>query len=87
MKLSKAQLEFIKSERARLDARAKDLDSFGKDLYKSATLSADRSKINFDRWFFNHIIKLHNIEVEAEKASFEDLKNQVEEEFKDGFVK
>lgn len=72
MKLSKDQLNYIKNERARMDARMKDLDSFGDDIYKSGTLTAERSRIHYDRWFFNHILKLHKIEVEAEKESFED---------------
>lgn len=65
MKLSKAQLEYIQSERARM----KDLDTFGDDIYKSAKLSAERGRIHYDRWFYNHILKLHSIEVEAEKAA------------------
>ena len=69
MKLSKAQLEYIQSERARMDARMKDLDTFGDDIYKSAKLSAERGRIHYDRWFYNHILKLHSIEVEAEKAA------------------
>ena len=69
MKLSKAQLEYIQAERARMDARMKDLDSFGDDIYKSDKLSAERGRIHYDRWFFNHILKLHKIEVDAEKAA------------------
>lgn len=57
MKLTKAQLEYIKSERARMDARMKDLDTFGDDIYKSAKLSAERGRIYYDRWFFDHILK------------------------------
>ena len=68
MKLSKAQLEYIQAERARMDARMKDLDLFGDDIYKSAKLSAERGRIHYDRWFFNHMLKLHKIEVDAEKA-------------------
>lgn len=68
MKLSKAQLLHIQSERKRMDARLKDLDSFGDDIYKSVKLSAERGRIYYDQWFFNHILKLHNIEVQAEKA-------------------
>ena len=69
MKLSKAQLEYIQSERARMDARMKDLDTFGDDIYKSAKLSAERGRIHYDRWFYNHMLTLHSIEVEAEKAA------------------
>lgn len=87
MKLSKAQLQYIKEERAKMAQRLKDLDSFGDDIYKSDKLSAERGRIHYDRWFFNHILNLHKVEVEAEKESFEELKKQVEEEFKDGVVK
>ena len=43
MKLSKAQLEYIKVECARMDARMKDLDSLENDIYKSVKLSAERN--------------------------------------------
>ena len=69
MKPSKAQLEYIQSERARMDARMKDLDAFGDDIYNSAKLSAERGRIHYDRWFFDHMLKLHNVEVNAEKAT------------------
>lgn len=68
MKLSTAQLLHIRSELKRMDARLKDLDSFGNDIYKSDKLTAERGRIYYDQWFFNHILKLHNIEVQAEKA-------------------
>ena len=68
MKLSKAQLVYIQSERKRMDDRLKDLDSFGEDIYKSPKLSSDRTRIYYNQWFFNHILKLHNVEVQAEKA-------------------
>lgn len=68
MKLSKAQLEYIRNERERMDGRLKDLATFGDDIYKSAELSAERSRIYYNQWFYNHILKLHNIEVQAEKA-------------------
>lgn len=87
MKLSKAQLEYIKSERARMDARMKDLDLIGDAIYKSAKLSAERGRIYYDQWFFNHMLKLHSVELKAEKESFEELKKAVDEEFKDGVVK
>lgn len=87
MKLTKAQLEYIRSERLRMDARLKDLDTFGDDIYKSAKLSGERTRIYYNQWFFNHMLKLHAIERDAEAASFEELKQQVEEEFKDGVVK
>lgn len=87
MKLSKAQLEHIQRERIRMEARLMDLDSFGDDIYKSEKLSAERSRIYYNQWFFNHMLKLHNVEVQAEKDSFKELCDAVEEEFKDGVVK
>jgi hypothetical protein len=78
MKLSKAQLQYIGSERAKMSQRLKDLATFGDDIYKSAELSAERGRIYYDQWFYNHILKLHKIEAEAEKASFEALKDEVE---------
>ena len=87
MKLSKAQLEYIQSERTRMKARLKDLDSFGDDIYKSAKLSAERGRIYYDQWFYNHLLNLHNVELKAEKNSFEELCDAVAEEFKDGVVK
>ena len=87
MKLSKAQLEHIQRERIRMETRLMDLDSFGDDIYKSEKLSAERSRIYYNQWFFNHMLKLHNVEVQAEKDSFKELCDAVEEEFKDGVVK
>jgi len=68
MKLSKAQLQYIQSERARMDRRYVDLKSFGDDIYKNAKLSAELSRIHYDRWFFDRTLKLHKVEVEAEKT-------------------
>jgi hypothetical protein len=68
MKLSKAQLQYIQSERAKMDQRYKDLKSFGDDVYKSGKLSAELGRIHYDRWFFDHILKLHKVEVDAEKV-------------------
>ncbi len=87
MKLSKAQLEYIQSERTRMKARLKDLETFGDDIYKSTELSGERMRIRYDQWFFNHILKLHKVEVDAEKESFNQLVAAVEEEFSEGFVK
>lgn len=78
MKLSKAQLVYIRDQRAKMDKRMKDLDTFGDDIYKSAALSAERGRIYYDRWFYNHMLNLHNVELEAETASFEALKDEVE---------
>jgi len=71
MKLSKAQLQYIGRERARMDQRLKDLNTFGDDIYKSADLSAERGRIYYDQWFYNHMLKLHNVEVEVEKVMSE----------------
>lgn len=87
MKLSKAQLKYIQSELLRMKARLKDLDSFGDDIYKSAKLSAERGRIYYDQWFFNHLLKLDKVEADAEADSFKALCAAVEEECKDGFVK
>ena len=69
MKLSKAQVEYIKSELDRMKHRMKDLDAFGDDIYKSGKLSAERGRIYYNQWFFDHMLKLHIVEVNAEKAS------------------
>ena len=69
MKLSKAQLQYIGRERAKMAQREKYLDTFGDDIYKSAELSAEKSRIGFRRWYLNMLIELHNVEVEAEKES------------------
>lgn len=87
MKLSKAQLEYIQSELVQMKSRLKDLDSFGDDIYKSPKLSIDRTRIYYNQWFLNHMLKLHKVEVDAEKESFNQLCVAVEEEFKDGVVK
>jgi phage-related protein len=68
MKLSKAQLQYIQSERAKMDQRYKDLKSFGDDIYKNAELSAELGRIHYNRWFFNMMLILHKVEVEAEKT-------------------
>lgn len=80
MKLSKAQIIYIKDQRAKMAQRQKDLDSLGDIIYKSSELSAESSRIGFRRWFLNMLIELHNVEVDAEKASFEALKDEVEKE-------
>lgn len=71
MKLSKTQLEYIQSEQVRMGARIKDLNEFGDDIYKSTKLSTERIRIRYDMWFFNHILKLHQIEVNAAKLESE----------------
>lgn len=80
MKLSKAQLIYIRDERDKMNQRYKDLKSFGDDIYKSADLSAELGSIHYRRGLFNFMIELHNVEVDAEKASFEALKDEVEKE-------
>ena len=69
MKLSKAQIKYLKEERARMAQRHSDLESFGDDIYKNAKLSAEKSRINFRRWWFDMLIELHNVEVDAERAA------------------
>lgn len=80
MKLSNAQKEYIKAERAKMDLRMKDLESLGDHIYHSAELSAELGRIHYRRGLFNFMIELHNVEVDAEKASFEALKDEVEKE-------
>jgi hypothetical protein len=87
MKLSKAQLQYIQSEFAKMDKRNVDLKSFGDDIYKNEKLSAELGRIHYNRWFFNMMIALHNVEIGAEKKAQEELEKQVEEEFKDGMAK
>ena len=84
MKLSKAQLEYIQAERSRMTQRLMDIHSFGDDVFKSEKLSAERSRIYYNQWFFNHILNLHKVEVEAEKEPF---KQFVEEMSADGVAK
>ena len=66
MKLSKAQLVYIQAKLRKMDARMKDLDTFGDDIYKSSKLSAERGRIRYDRWFFNHLLELHQVEIDDE---------------------
>lgn len=69
MKLSKAQLEYIKERRAAMEQREKDIRSIGDDVYKSTKLSAELLGISQEHMFFNHMIRLHNVEAKAEKAA------------------
>lgn len=71
MKLSKAQLQYIDNERAKMDQREEDFKSLGDMIYKSSKLSAELGRIHFRLGLFNFMIELHNVEVEAEKAPFE----------------
>ena len=91
MKLSKAQLQYIGERRAAMAQREKDLRSFGDNLYKSTELCREMHQIYREQDFFNHMIKLHNVEIAAEKEPFKVFANQmgasVEEEFADGMVK
>jgi hypothetical protein len=68
MKLSKAQLEYIKDRRTAMEQREKDIRSIGDDVYKSKNLTAELIAINEEHRFFNHMIRLHNVEMRAEKA-------------------
>lgn len=81
MKLSKAQVQHIEDERAKIRQRIKDLDTFGDSIYKSPELCGERSALRYDLWFFNHMIKLHNVELAAEKESQKELEKQSDEEF------
>jgi hypothetical protein len=87
MKLSKAQNEYIKAERTKMDHREKDLRSFGEDLWKNHKLSVELGQIHWRRGLFNFMIELHNVEIAAEKEAQKELEKQIEEEFKDGAVK
>lgn len=66
MKLSKAQLEYIKDRRAAMEQREKDIRSIGDDVYKSANLSKELIQMIQERTFFNHMIRLHNVEAKVE---------------------
>ena len=68
MKLSKAQLVYITERRKKLEQRENDIRSIGDDIYKSQTLCRELTEISMERRFFHHMIKLHNVEVQAEKA-------------------
>jgi hypothetical protein len=80
VKRSKAQLEYISTEKAKMEQRKKDLLSFGDDIYKNAELRTELSRIRYDLWFYNMMLNLHRVEVKAEQASFEALKNEVAKE-------
>jgi len=69
MKLSKAQLEYIKDRRAWMEQREKDIRSFGDELYKSRDLSRELVQMSQEHTFFNHMIRLHNVEARAEKSA------------------
>lgn len=71
MKLSKAQFEYIKERRAAMEQREKDIRSIGDDVYKSKNLSAELLGISQEHMFFNHMIRLHNVEMKAERAEME----------------
>lgn len=76
MKLSKAQLLYIKEERAKMALRLKDLDSFGDDIYKSSALSAERGRIIYNDWFYRHILNLHKVEVEADEEAQKKIRDR-----------
>lgn len=67
MKLSKAQLEYIRDRRKWLEQREKDIRSIGDDLYKSPDLTKELIHMSQEYMFFNHMIKLHNVEAKVEK--------------------
>lgn len=68
MKLSKAQLKYIKERREQMTQREKDIRSFGDDIYRSDQLTGELIQMCDERRFFNYMIDLHNVEVRAEKA-------------------
>ena len=72
MKLSKAQLEYIRDRRKWLEQRDKDIRSIGDDLYKSQDLVAELIKLGNERQFFNQMIRLHNVEAKASNLSVEE---------------
>lgn len=67
MKLSKAQLGYIRLRWNTLKKREEDLISFGEDLWKNQKLAHERIQISREGWFLDQLVKLHTIEVEAEK--------------------
>jgi hypothetical protein len=69
MKLSKSQLEYIKNRRLEMGRREKDIRSFGDDLYKSTDLCRELGQMRFEHSFYNHMIKFHNVDINAEKES------------------
>ncbi len=71
MKLSNAQRDYIKDRRAAMEQREKDIRSIGDDVYKSTKLSAELLAISQEHMFFNHMIRLHNVEMRAEKAELD----------------
>ncbi len=77
MKLSKAQLEYIKDRRAAMEQREKDIRSIGDDLYKSSDLSRELIRLSQEHTFFNHMIKLHDVEAKAEKSAEEAHYNEL----------
>ena len=84
MKLSKAQILHIKERREWMDQREKDIRSIGEaNLYKSSSLCNELGKINMEHSFFNHMIKLHNVELKAEKEALKAFENEVAKVMKD----
>jgi hypothetical protein len=71
MKLSKAQRDYIDDRRTAMEQREKDIRSIGDDVYKSTKLSAELLAISQEHMFFNHMIRLHNVEMRAEKAEID----------------
>jgi hypothetical protein len=71
MKLSKAQRDYIKDRRAAMEQREIDIRSIGDDLYKSTKLSSELLAISQEHMFFNHMIRLHNVETRAERAEID----------------
>ena len=68
MKLSKAQLIHIQERRKWINQRQKDILSIGDARFKSTDLTREMVKMYQEEDFYNLLIQLHNVEVQAEKA-------------------
>ena len=84
MLLSKAQQEYIKSERAKMDKLELNIRRIPeKDRYANEDNSRELLQIYNRRRFFNYMIDLHNVEKNAQKKAQKELEDQVEEALKD----
>lgn len=63
MRLSKEQLAYIKLRRMQMDAREKDIKSFGDYVYKSRELTQELIAIYDEKKAYNFFIKLNNVEL------------------------
>ena len=73
MKLSKAQLEYIEKRRLELDQKELEIRRIPEKERYSNENGNDYSRrmiaIFDEHRFFNHMIRLHNVEAKAEKAA------------------